>query len=264
MESYPNWLLSLLTIKNDHSQCEKHIDRSKKYYCVNCCSQICEQCKKDDHQKCNYIIQLRKATPSQKSQKTPNLSIANTYFKGDKKFMLLNDVKAYKFNQLSVYYIFSRPSSIFNIFSCKICGHKLESDDNLKYCSLQCMVNGVESNKAKGIDVKNIKNTRVEVKTIKSKEIEIENLNNNISLEIELFSCVASTSNIELEQNINYEDESKELLLPLNWGTKKIRTLKNRKARQYPPIKKKLHRRKTIPRRASPQCFVFQRTNKEC
>ena len=172
---YPNWLISLFKIKNDHIPCKNHVDKNgafllKKNYCIICNLTICKACFKD-HNTCNYIIQLRKGTPNEDGQH--NLTIEEKEIKNHKDFVSLNYVQSYKFNGRSVYYIFNRKKLLaHNSDACKICGHSLINALK-QFCSLECMVEGVENiviedvENVENIDIKNIEGEDINVKGLK-------------------------------------------------------------------------------------------------
>jgi hypothetical protein len=206
---YPDWLSNLFTITNDFVQCEKHLGPKtfKSFFCVDHGSQICKKCKcSEDHKDCRKIFQLRKATPTYVNKDTDdqititNLTIEHKDVITNGNFVSLNDIQDYSFNNLLVYYIFDRKKKSSQLLSCQICGHSLK-DYGKKFCSLHCMVKGVEDIKLKA---------RIGAKSLKTI----------------LLSSIASTSknNYEGEASTSYGINSRQDLATMIWNTKKRRT----------------------------------------
>jgi hypothetical protein len=206
---YPDWLLDLFIITNDFVQCEKHLGPKtfKSYFCIDHGSQICKQCKGlEDHEDCRKIFQLRKAIPTyvnkdtEDQQTITNLTIERKDVIINGNFASLNDVQDYSFNNVIVYYIFGCKKKPFQLLSCQICGHRLK-DLGKKFCSLHCMVKGVEDIKLKAIT------TRKSLKAI-------------------LLSSIASMSknNYEGEASTSYGINTKQDSATMIWNTRKKRT----------------------------------------
>lgn len=134
--NYPRWFYSLFNLPDEKQHCLKH--RGPKtlssFYCLDCCSRICGKCCTEDHrshEKFQLWISTRCLTIRSK-----DLS---------KRGIQLDDVFSCICNSQEVTFIFSRHPPLQNRSSrpccCVVCGHRFKCD-NIKYCSLKCLVLG--------------------------------------------------------------------------------------------------------------------------